>query len=103
MEEYRTSTVVQWLKPVTASHQTPVQVQATPFPIQLPANNPRKAAQDGSSTWASLHIQELEEAQASWLQPGSILATVTIWGVHQELEALQPFSLSPFAPPFSSL
>lgn len=47
--------------------------------IQLPANVPRKAVKDGSSTWVlATLVGDLGEVPGSWFQPGPNPAIVTI-------------------------
>lgn len=54
-------------KVLLASHTgMSVQVLVMPFPSQLPANVPRKAALDGTSTWVvATHVEDLDEIHGS--------------------------------------
>lgn len=57
----------------------PKRVQITPLPLQLCANVPRKAVDDGVSIWASvIRVGEPERVLGFWLQPGPSMAVEAI-------------------------
>lgn len=75
--------VVQPVKPppaMPASHITgPAGAPAALFLVQLPANVPGKAVDDGSNSWAlASHVGDQGGILSSWLQPGPAQVTVTI-------------------------
>lgn len=56
----------------------------TLLPIQLLADVPRIAAEDGQSPWApATHVGDPDEAPGSLLQLGTLLAVEAFWGVNQ--------------------
>lgn len=49
------------------------------FPIQLPANMPGKAAEDGPSSWTpATHVGDSDGGPGSWLQAGPDLAIAAV-------------------------
>lgn len=63
--------------------QLPVQELDAPLLIQLPANAPGKAGEDGPSVWA---LSATLETQMEFQTLASALASVALQGVSQELE-----------------
>lgn len=75
--------------------------------IQLFANAPEKAEEDGPSTWASAtYVRDLDETPGSWPPPGPAPALVVFWRVNQKMaDSLPPLQTIPLAfhphlPPF---
>lgn len=69
------------------------------LPIQIPTNTPGKAAEDGPITWTSVTpVEDLDGTPGSWLQHGTLLTIVTIWGVKQQTGELF-VTASPFLSP----
>lgn len=55
---------------------------------------PGKAAKDGANGWACTPVGDLDEAPATWLQPGPALEVVAIWGGNKWTEKSLSVSLS---------
>lgn len=70
---------------------TLVPVPAVLLPVRFPVNEPGKAAEDGAGPWAPESMLETwKKLQAP--ECGQVsLATVSIWGANQKMEA--PLSL----------
>lgn len=67
---------------------TLVSCLASPLAIQLPANNPGKAVEDGPNTWMpASHVRNPDEAPGCWRQPALALNATTIWVVNQQMKA----------------
>lgn len=53
--------------------------------IQNPADAPGKAVADGPSAWVpALHMGDLKEIPAFWLQPGLAASWLGLWGMSQQ-------------------
>lgn len=77
-----------WIKTLPAMLASPIRVpvcvSAALLLIQIPANDPGKAAEDGPNTQTiTTHLGDQNGVPVSWLWPGAALAVVAIWRVNQ--------------------